>query len=167
MRTGTLLVLRQPMVRGTTYARLGDIDQARLDSAAAERATALEFMMGERKDARREAADRAAEERTARVNQMALDAAMRAGDQAAVTQAIILQAGQAGMKRVLFSVGALALAGFIVVAVSGRKRQKAPPGTRRRSRSRRRSRGSSRASARRVSQGPSYTPTDIGTEVTP
>ena len=60
MKTGTTIVLRQPMVRGTTYRSLGDIDQARLDAAAAERATALEFMLGERKDARREAADRAA-----------------------------------------------------------------------------------------------------------
>lgn len=157
MKTGTTIVLRQPMVRGTTYRSLGDIDQARLDAAAAERATALEFMLGERKDARRDAADRAAEQRIATVNQMALDAAMKAGDQAAVTQAMILQSGQTGMRRVLLAVGAVALCGFVVVAVGGR-RKRGKPASRR---SRRRTRGSARASARRASPAPSYTPIDM------
>jgi len=157
VKTGTTIVLRQPMIRGTTYRALGDIEQSRLDAAAAERATALEFMLGERKDARREAADRAAEQRIATVNQMALEAASKAGDQAAVTQAMILQSGQAGMRRVLLAVGAVALCGFVVVAVGGR-RKRGKPASRR---SRRRTRGSARAIARRASPAPSYTPIDM------
>lgn len=125
MRLGTTVVVRAPMVRGTTYRSLGEIEQSRIDAANASHDRALEYLAQEARYARQDAADRAAEQRMERVNAQALEAAQRAADQGYDEAQMLAAAGHAGLRRTTMTVGVVAglsLLAYVVVRAMDRRK---------------------------------------------
>lgn len=117
MRLGTTVIVRRPMVRGTTYRAMGEIDQSRIDAADASHSRALDYLMETAKDARRDAADRAAEARMERVNVQALEAAQRAADQGYDEASMLAAAGHAGLQRTSATIAVVAIASLAAYAL--------------------------------------------------
>lgn len=125
------------LARGTLRGPLGDITDAQRAADAAQQQALLAYAMDDLKGRRAEDAKaraeaaaqaeaQAAAARWERTQQQALDAATKAGEQAAYTQGAILATSSVNLKKVLVAVGLGVAASYLLFAKLWKKAPETP-----------------------------------------